>query len=130
MCALDSIWDDAYSQHDAFHIVDTWKKTECLIFKGFKIESENNSIYIYKPKGDYYEEINSEEYDLVYHYGWRKGVLKLVLKMYQDKLDRISELTKIELNTRRNDSHLKSLRTKRQGVMSSYLKVVTQISKL
>jgi len=130
MCSLDSIWDDAYSQHDAFHMTDCLNKTECLIYKGIKIQSGNKSIHIYKPKGEFYEVLDDNEYNLIYFYGWRKGVLKLLLSMYQDKLDKISELTKIELNTRRNDSHLKYLRSNRQRVMDDYLKVVTQISKL
>jgi len=131
MCRLDEIWDDAFGQHDAFHMVDGYKNTECLVYKGFKIESGyKDKIYVYKPKGEVYEEINQEEYDILCEYGWRKGVLKLVLKSYQIKLDTITEKVKIEVNTRRNDKHLKSLKSSRQQIMDSYLKIVTQISKL
>lgn len=131
MCRLDEIWDDAFSQHDAFHMVDAYKNTECLVYKGFKIESgDKHNIYVYKPKGEVYEELNQGEYDILCENGWRKGVLKLVLNSYQVKLDKIAERVKFEINTRRNDKHLKSLKSSRQQIMDSYLKIVTQISKL
>ncbi len=131
MCRLDKIWEDAYSQHDAFHMVDAYNKTECLIYKGFKIESDNkHNIYIYKPKGEVYKELVEGEYDVICKHGWRKGVLKLVLASYQHKLSKISDNIRDEVNTRRNDKHLKSLKTSRQRIMDNYLKVVKQISKL
>jgi len=131
MCRLDEIWDDAFSQHDAFHMVDAYKNTECLIYKGFKIESDNkNQIHIYKPQGEVYKELREDEYRTICIHGWRKGVLKLVLASYQHKLSIISDNIRYEVNTRRNDKHLKSLKSSRQRIMDSYLKVVKQISKL
>jgi len=131
MCRLDEIWDDAFGQHDAFHMVDAYKNTECLVYKGFKIESDKkHQIHIYKPMGEVYKELRSYEYDVICKHGWRKGVLKLVLDSYQHKLSRISDNIRDEVNTRRNDKHLKSLKTSRQRIMDSYLKVVKQISKL
>ena len=131
MCSLESVWDDAFSQHDAFHMVYAYKNTECLVYKGFKIESDDkHKIHIYKPKGEVYEELKSYEYTIVCEYGWRKGVLKLVLNSYQHKLSIISDKIRDEVNTRRNDKHLKSLKSSRQRIMDSYLKVVKQISKL
>ena len=131
MCRLDEIWDDAFGQHDAFHMVDGYKNTECLVYKGFKIESDKkHQINIYKPKGEVYKELLSNEYEVICKHGWRKGVLKLVLDSYQHKLSIISDNIRDEVNTRRNDKHLKSLKSSRQRIMDSYLKVVKQISKL
>ena len=131
MCRLDEIWDDAFSQHDAFHMVDAYKNTECLIYKGFKIESDNkNQIHIYKPQGEVYKELGKDEYNEICRHGWRKGVLLLVLDSYQHKLSIISDNIRYEVNTRRNDKHLKSLKSSRQRIMDSYLKVVKQICKL
>lgn len=131
MCRLDEIWDDAFEQHDAFHMVDAYKNTECLVYKGFKIESDNkNQIHIYKPKGEVYKELKEDEYDEICKHGWRKGVLILVLDSYHHKLSKISDNIRDEVNTRRNDKHLKSLKSSRQRIMHNYLKVVKQISKL
>ncbi len=95
----------------ANELVDAYKNTECLVYKGFKIESDSkHKIHIYKPKGEVYKELRKDEYDEICKHGWRKGVLILVLDSYHHKLSKISDNIRDEVNTRRNDKHLKSLK--------------------
>jgi len=130
MYAVADLWIQAEDQHDTFKIIDALENIETIILKGYKISNNGKSIIVQEPLGDYYKELNKEDYALLFKLGWRKGVLSLLLKAYQKKLDKIQDKIKFEKNYSKGDKLTKALKSRREWIMKDYHKITVQISKL
>jgi len=73
--------------------------------------------------GDYFKEMSQEDYQTFYKEGWLSGVYKMALQNYQRKLDIIGAKIKNEVNTRKNDKHMKSLKESRKLYLNRYSQV-------
>tara|TARA_R110002020_G_scaffold137295_1_gene306221 strand:- start:1466 stop:1870 length:405 start_codon:yes stop_codon:yes gene_type:complete len=73
--------------------------------------------------GDYFKEMSKTDYSHFYSKGWLHGVYHIALQTYQRKLDLIGEKIKNEVNTRKNDKHMKSLKESRKSYLNRYSKV-------
>tara|TARA_R110000751_G_scaffold289374_1_gene395602 strand:- start:236 stop:652 length:417 start_codon:yes stop_codon:yes gene_type:complete len=80
--------------------------------------------------GDYYQECNEDEYELFFIHGWKKGGLRLSMMNYKRKLDMIENKIRNERNTRKNDKHIKKLKTNRENLLIKYSVRQKQLIKL
>ena len=71
-CDLNNIWTKAYEDVSTYHMIDTFNKSECLIYKGYKIEKKDDVIQVLKPLGEYYTEISIDEYNQLCSSGWKQ----------------------------------------------------------
>ena len=98
---------------------------EGFISYGIKITKDNhNKVTIFNTnKGEYYEEISDDEYDIFKERGWLCGIYTLSLSSYKRKLDGIKRRITDEVNGRRRKKVLVSLKQERDIFSSKYFKV-------
>jgi len=98
---------------------------EGFISYGIKITKDNhNKVTIFNTnKGEYYEEISDDEYDIFKEGGWLCGIYTLSLSSYKRKLDGIKRRITDEVNGRRRKKVLVSLKQERDIFSSKYFKV-------
>jgi hypothetical protein len=98
---------------------------EGFISYGIKITKDNhNKVTIFNTnKGEYYEEISDDEYDIFKEGGWLCGIYTLSLSSYKRKLDGIKRRITDEVNGRRRKKVLVSLKQERDLFSSKYFKV-------
>ena len=96
-----------------------------FISYGIKIiKDRHNKVTILNTnKGEYYEEISDEEYDIFKDGGWLCGIYTLSLSSYKRKLDGITRRITDEVNGRRRKKVLVSLKQERDIFSSKYFKV-------
>tara|TARA_R110000851_G_scaffold317273_1_gene480662 strand:+ start:473 stop:874 length:402 start_codon:yes stop_codon:yes gene_type:complete len=128
-----------YKLSDIFNQADTDEVSididgmgyEARLRQGIKITKEGNDVQIYNTtKGNlFYEEITSEQYQTFIKYGWVVGVYRLTLLNYKRRLELIERKMREEVNTRKNDKRIKSMKKIRTSIMIDYRRVTKQINK-
>jgi hypothetical protein len=99
--------------------------------QGIKITKEENSHHIFNTTiGVFYQEISEEQYQMFYEYGWVIGVHKLALINYKRKLKVVEDKMRNEVNTRKNDKHIKTLKKARLSLLESYRRTSHKLNKL
>ena len=99
--------------------------------QGIKITKEENSHHIFNTTiGVFYQEISEEQYQMFYEYGWVIGVHKLALINYKRKLKVVENKMRNEVNTRKNDKHIKTLKKARLSLLESYRRTSHKLNKL
>tara|TARA_R110002020_G_scaffold191683_1_gene391602 strand:- start:837 stop:1238 length:402 start_codon:yes stop_codon:yes gene_type:complete len=104
---------------------------EARLRQGIKITKEGHDVHIYNTTkgGLFYEEITTEQYQTFLDNGWVVGVYRLTLLNYRRRLDLIEKKMKQEVNTRKNDKHIKSMKKIRKQILIDYRRVIKQINK-
>jgi len=99
--------------------------------KGIKIESKNGVIKIYNTKfgGDFYKELNNDEYQLFLTNGWKVGCYMMAISNYKVSLQRISESIVKEINSRKNQRHYVTLKQTRNSVMEKFTETLKLLQK-
>ena len=128
-----------YKLSDIFNQADTDEVSididgmgyEARLRQGIKITKEGNDVQIYNTtKGNlFYEEITSEQYQTFIKYGWVVGVYRLTLLNYKRRLELIERKMREEVNTRKNDKRIKSMKKIRTSILIDYRRVTKQINK-
>ena len=104
---------------------------EARLRQGIKITKENNTFQIFNTTiGVFYQEISEEQYQTFYEYGWVIGVHKLALINYKRKLRVVENKMRNEVNTRKNDKHIKTLKKARLSLIESYRRASNKLNKL
>tara|TARA_R100000541_G_scaffold42194_2_gene49503 strand:- start:201 stop:581 length:381 start_codon:yes stop_codon:yes gene_type:complete len=95
---------------------------QSLIRKGVKIQWFNNKIEILNmgKGGSYYQECNKKEYKFFTDFGWKIGCVHIGIENCLHKLNLIEAKIKSEVNTRKNDKHIKRLKNKRSAILVKY----------
>ena len=127
-CDLNNIWTKAYEDVSTYHMIDTFNKSECLIYKGYKIEKKDDVIKVLKPLGEYYTEISIDDYNQLCSSGWKQGVLKLVLRDCEELLDEITNRIRLNTNINTSEKEINKLKKNREIVMNQYHKLAKQIN--
>ena len=98
------------------------KKCESVMSTGAKIQKFSDKIEILNMGrgGDYFMELNEEEYNFFSENGWSIGVEQLMLNNYMFKLCLIENRIKTEVNTRKNDKHIQNLKNRREKILQKY----------
>tara|TARA_R110002050_G_scaffold258582_1_gene397966 strand:+ start:373 stop:765 length:393 start_codon:yes stop_codon:yes gene_type:complete len=95
---------------------------QSIIRKGVKIQMFNDKIEILNmgKGGSYYQECNEKEYKFFTDFGWKIGCLCIIAENCLYKLNLIETRIKSEVNTRKNDKHIKRLKNKRSAILIKY----------
>ena len=93
-----------------------------IIRMGVKIQKFKDTIEILNigKGGAYYQECSLKEYGYFIQYGWVVGCVYLAIDNCLHKLVLIEDRIKLEVNTRKNDKHIKKLKNKRDIVLLKY----------
>jgi hypothetical protein len=104
------------------------------IIYGIKIveDSITKDIQIYNitKGGDYYKEINEEEYNIFLKKGWRYGVYVLSLNNIRTRLDNVESYIKEEVNGRLSKKAILKWKTSRINLMAKYSKITKKLNQL
>jgi ribulose bisphosphate carboxylase small subunit len=104
---------------------------EGRVRQGIKITKENNIVNIFNTtKGVFYQEITSEEYETFLEYGWVIGIHKMSLRNKKRKLNLIENKMRSEVNSRKNDKHIKSLKKYRKEILKEYIRITKKLNLL
>ena len=89
--------------------------------QGIKITKEENIVNIFNTtKGVFYREISTADYQTFKEYGWVVGIYKMSLSNKKRKLGLIESKIRSEVNSRKNDKHIKSLKKSRTEILKEY----------
>jgi len=126
-----------YSLEDIFNQskedIHSMKPTiNSAINNGVKIQKFPSKIEILNcgRSGDFFQECNNEEYDLFYKHGWKEGSVRLSMMNYKRKLNIIESRIRDEVNTRKNDKHIKKLKTSRESLLVKYSNRIKQLNRI
>ena len=127
MYSIEQIFIQALEDPSAYNIDNS-----SIVNYGVKIQKffSKTEILNCSKNGDYFKECNKEEYELFFIHGWKKGAIKLSMMNYKRKLDIIEWKIKEEVNTRKNDKHIKKLKSTRENLLVKYTKRIKQLNKI
>ena len=93
-----------------------------LVSYGFKLQKFESKTEILNcsRNGDYFQELNDNEYKLFQEYVWEKGCIVMNINNCLHKLQLIEDKMRLEVNTRKNDKFIKNLKTKREYILQRY----------
>ena len=80
--------------------------------------------------GDFYQEIDVDEYDYFLEKSWRFGVYRVSLSNYSRKLINIEASIKDVINDKQNKKQLDSLQSRRLNIMNRYTKITSKLNLL
>jgi|TARA_R100000988_G_C4000184_1_gene168491 hypothetical protein len=129
MYSLDQLFNQAL-QDNPIHI----KKElgDSVINNGFKMQKFQSKIEILNcsRNGDYFQELNKNEYEMFLSNGWIKGCVIMNINNCLHKLKLIESKMRVEVNSRKNDKFIKNLKTKREYIMNRYSYYTKKLIKL
>jgi|TARA_R110000796_G_scaffold39737_1_gene98930 hypothetical protein len=117
MYTLEEIYEEALST--SYPPVSTGKS---LIRRGVKIQRFSDKIEILNmgKGGSYYQECTKKEYKFFADFGWKIGCLYISIENCLHRLNLIEAKIKSEVNSRKNDKHIKRLKNKRGAILLKY----------
>ena len=127
MYSIEQIFIQALEDPSAYNIDNS-----SIVNYGVKIQKffSKTEILNCSRNGNYFQECNEEEYELFFIHGWKLGAMKLSMMNYKRKLDIIEWKIKEEVNTRKNDKHIKTLKKARLSLLESYRRTSHKLNKL
>ena len=120
MYSLEDIYLQAFKDEAA--LIKPLDYGISIVNNGVKLQKfpSKTEILNCSKSGDYYQELTEDEYTMFFIYGWNEGGVRLSLMNYKKKLDMIEERMRIEINTRKNDKHIKKLKATRESLLIKY----------
>jgi len=128
---LSEVFQQASEDHSACRY-DT-KDYDSYLSHGIKIVKDNYGskiIIMDTTQGEYYQEVSAEDYYLFQTKGWLYGIYVLSLSSHKDRVERLNEEIKSEVNNRKRKRTLLALREERELVLKNYSKVNQLLIKL
>tara|TARA_R110002126_G_C10417829_1_gene497137 strand:+ start:981 stop:1388 length:408 start_codon:yes stop_codon:yes gene_type:complete len=126
---LHDVYEEAEQDHSTTNL--SGDESDARMCYGVKIvrHHEDKSIEIFNTAkgGDYYKELDEDEYNLFFDFGWVVGVCKMALKKYKDRLDNIELKMKDEINGRNNSKYIGFLKETRKQTMNKYFKTTQKL---
>jgi len=118
---INDIWKEIKNMYGSVNLGIT-SDTESYIYKGIKFKKKLDNITIYntKKRGDYYQEINPQQYDVFFEHGIKYGCYQVMTDNYEESLDRISIKIQEEINIRNNMKHFMALKEMRVTLLKKY----------
>lgn len=130
--SLEEVFDQ--SMNDKYSADLSNKSCKASIVYGIKsiMDRETYDIKIYNTTrgGNYYKEINDQEYNVFYENGWRFGVYTLYLSNIKRRLNQIETNIKKEFNGKLSKRAILGWKTSRTLMMAKYSKVAKKLNQL
>lgn len=125
MHSLKEIWEVA--KKDSFANNLDGKGYEARVMYGTKIvydhATDHVTIYNTAKGGDFYEQVRANQLSYFLSRGWRLGVYQVAIDTCSEKLEKIEQKIKNEMNGRKNPKQIQSLKKSRQRVINQYSKL-------
>ncbi len=125
------IWEQA--KQDEFAVALDGDGFEARLCYGTKIvnDFDTDSIKFYNTTkgGGFYKELTATEIAYFCEMGWRGGVYQIAVETYKEKLDKIEDAIKREMNSRKNPKQIQSLKSARERILNQYRKMKSKINK-
>lgn len=132
MRTLNDVFNEA--KDDTFCATLDTKHVEARLVFGVKIVRDRESgvveIFNTQKGGDFYQEIDVDEYDYFLEKSWRFGVYRVSLSNYRRKLNNIEESIKEVINDKQTKKQLQSLQTRRLNILNNYTKITSKLNLL
>jgi|TARA_R110000765_G_scaffold51726_8_gene104397 hypothetical protein len=129
---LNDVFEEAVNDHASRRL--NGSDEDAMLSCGIKIvryhEDDNIEIYNTAKGGDYYKEIEEDEYNLFFDNGWVAGVCKMSLKKYKERLETIKNKMKDEINGRNNAKYISFLKDTIRTTMNKYYNTTQKLNKL
>ena len=107
------------------------KLYQARLLRGIKIVRDNETleveIFNTTMGGDFYKEVNAEQYKLFKENGWKIGVYVISLTNYRRKLVKIEQRIKDELNSRKNAKSIKTAKQRRLTILKNFREVSNKL---
>tara|TARA_Y100000401_G_scaffold92022_1_gene77957 strand:+ start:25951 stop:26358 length:408 start_codon:yes stop_codon:yes gene_type:complete len=104
---------------------------QARLLRGIKIVRDNETleveIFNTTMGGDFYKEVNAEQYKLFKENGWKIGVYVISLTNYRRKLVKIEQRIKDELNSRKNAKSIKTAKQRRLTILKNFSEVSNKL---
>jgi len=130
MYSKEQIYKQATSDPRA--IVTMTVNGKSAINNGVKIHKFPSKIEIINLSrgGDYFQECTQHEYNYFYRYGWSEGAIRLCMSNTKRKLEMIEEKVREEVNTRKNNKHIQSMKARRENLLIKYAERNKQLNQI
>jgi hypothetical protein len=132
MRTLEEIFNEAV-EHKATAIING-DGYEARLLYGIRISRDNKTQEIViedsTSSGDYYRELNDEDYQLFLDNSWKYGVYVLSLNNLRRKLDLIEIKIGDEISSRNNEKYIKQQIQSRDNVLNRYATINNKLTKL
>lgn len=132
MRTLNDVFNEA--KEDTFSATLDTKYVEARLVFGVKIvrDRETGVVEIFNTQkgGDFYQEIDVDEYDYFLEKSWRFGVYRVSLSNYSRKLINVEASIKDVINDKQNKKQLDSLQSRRLNIMNRYTKITSKLNLL
>ena len=128
--SLRDVWVEA--KEDSYSSALDGHGYEARMVFGIKIvldhESEQVNIYNTSKGGNFYTEV--ENLDPFFERGWRYGVYTTALQNYKDKLDKVEDAVRKEVNGKNNPKQITSLKNARIRLLNKYNNISDKLNKI
>ncbi len=132
MRTLNDVFNEA--KEDSYCAVLDTKYVEARLVFGVKIvrDRESGEVEILNTQrgGDFYQEIDVDEYDYFLQKSWRFGVYRVSLSNYRRKLSNVEASIKDVIDTKQSKKQLESLQSRRLKIMNRYTKITSKLNLL
>jgi len=125
--SLDEIFNQAKNTYLAKDVSNG--DEEAYIYRGVRVSRVSNEVYICDTsKSDYYSCSLLDEYiiETMRTNGFEHGVYVYLYNKYSKSISHLSDQQRIEVNTSNNSKTIKSLRNRRNDLLSRYFNLKKQ----
>jgi|TARA_R100001460_G_scaffold12135_2_gene28025 hypothetical protein len=128
--SLRDVWVEAMD--DSYSSALDGQGYEARMVFGIKIvydlESQQVNIYNTSKGGNFYTEVKN--IDPFLEGGWRFGVYTTALQNYREKLDKVEEAVRHEVNGKNNPKQITSLKNARIRLLNKYNNISDKLNKI
>ena len=132
MYSLEQVFNEALLDRKSALL--NGKLYQARLLRGIKIVRDNETleveIFNTTMGGDFYKEVNAEQYKLFRENGWKIGVYVISLTNYRRKLVKIEQRIKDELNSRKNAKSIKMSKSRRLAILKNFSEVSNKLKEL
>jgi hypothetical protein len=126
---LNMLFEDALK--DGYATNMDGEDYEARLSYGIKIvRNKDMSVSLFNTfkGGDYYQELNDDEYGIFLEKGWKHGLYKLCIKRYREKIDTINLKLRDEKNTRNNSRYIDFLKSTLKDTFDKYNTITKKLN--
>jgi hypothetical protein len=125
-----------YNLHEVFSQALKDKGSVCMSVKGgtaiinngCKIQQMGDCIQILDMGSEYYKEFTDDQYQIMLENGWKDGCYLLTIENCKAKLDLIEQSIREEVNSRKNDKHIRHLKARRENILKRFTKIKSKLN--
>ncbi len=99
-----------------------------IIKNGCKIQQMGDCIQILDMGSEYYKEFTDDQYRVMLENGWKDGCYLLTIENCKVKLDLIEQSIRQEVNSRKNDKHIRHLKSRRENILKRFTKIKSKLN--